>query len=124
MPYEFYKVLHIFGNLLLFVSLGGLAMLVLRGGSPEEVKPLRKYVAMTHGLALLVVFVAGFGLMARLNMMGMSWPLWIYVKIAVWLVLGAAIALIARLPALGKGWYFILPLLGGLAAYMAVYKPN
>lgn len=124
MPYEVYKVIHLFGILLLFTSLGGLAMLSLRGGSPEETKPLKKMLMIIHGIALLVVFVAGFGLMARLGMMGAGWPTWIFGKLAVWIVLGGAAALVAKRPAMGKLWYLVLPLLGATAALFAVYKPG
>lgn len=124
MSYEFYKVVHLFGILLLFASLGGAAMLALRGGSPEETGGLRKLLAALHGVALLVIFVAGFGLMARLNMMGSAWPLWIYVKLGVWAVLGGSIALVRRRPQVGRLGYVVLPLIGALAAYMAVTKPT
>lgn len=124
MSYEFYKVVHLFGILLLFASLGGAAMLALRGGSAEQTAPLRKLLGATHGVALLVIFVAGFGLMARLGMMSSAWPLWIYVKVGVWVVLGGSIALVRRRPELGRLWYVVLPLIGALAAYMAVTKPT
>ncbi len=63
------------------------------------------------------------GLLARLGMSG-SWPLWVWVKIGIWLVLGAATALIRRLPAHFAWLIFLLPLIGTIAAYMAFYKPG
>lgn len=124
MSYEFYKVLHLLGILLLFAALGGAAMSALRGGSEEQVRPYRKLMAATHGTAILVIFVAGFGLMARLGMMGGGWPLWIWVKLGVWAVLGIAIGLVRRKPELGRLWFFVLPAIGAIAAYMAITKPT
>jgi hypothetical protein len=122
MPTEFYKLLHLLGIMLLFASLGGVAVLGLRGGEEREVAPLRKLLTITHGVALLVVFVAGFGLMARLGIMT-GWPTWIYIKIALWLVLGAALTLVRRTPELGRVWLLLLPLVGAAAAWVAFTHP-
>lgn len=122
-PYELYKVLHLLGILALFAALGGSVLLFI-AGKADELRSVRKFLAMIQGVALLVIFVAGFGLMARLNMMGASWPLWIYVKVAVWLLLGASLVLIRRVQTIGRWWYVLLPLVGAVAAYMAIYKPT
>lgn len=108
--------------MLLFASLGGMAVLGLRGGEEREVTPLRKLLSITHGVSLLVVFVAGFGLMARLGIMS-GWPTWIYIKIALWLVLGGATVLVRRTPELGRVWLLLLPLVGGAAAWVAFTHP-
>lgn len=123
MPIEVYKLLHLLGIMLLFASLGGVAILgLLRGGDDRDVAPLRKLLVAAHGVALLVIFVAGFGLMARLGIMS-NWPAWIYIKIALWLVLGAAVTVVRRTPALGRLWLWILPLVGGAAAWVAFTHP-
>ncbi|MCX4243559.1 hypothetical protein [Paraliomyxa miuraensis] len=122
MPTEVYKVLHLLGIMLLFASLGGMAVLGLRGGDDREVAPVRKLLTIAHGVSLLVVFVAGFGLMARLGIMS-GWPTWIYIKLALWLVLGAAVAVVRRTPDLGKVWLWLLPLVGAAAAWVAFTHP-
>lgn len=122
MPIEVYKLLHLLGIMLLFASLGGTAILGLRGGEDREVAPLRKLLTAAHGVALLVVFVAGFGLMARLGIMS-GWPTWIYIKLALWLVLGGSVALLRRTPQLGKLWLWLLPLVGAAAAWVAFTHP-
>jgi peptidoglycan/LPS O-acetylase OafA/YrhL len=121
MSYEFYKVLHLLGILVLFTAMGGLAMVTLRGGTDEEKKAARKPLMILHGVALLVIFVAGFGLMARLGMMGGGWPIWIFGKLGVWLVLGGAIAMLKR--PMGNTWYLLLPVIGAIAAALAIFKP-
>ena len=122
MPIEVYKVLHLVGIMLLFASLGGLAILGLRGGDDRDVAPVRRLLTIGHGVALVFVFVAGFGLMARLGIMS-GWPAWIWLKLALWLLLGAAPTLIRRTPDLGRVWLFLLPLVGGAAAWVAFTHP-
>jgi hypothetical protein len=122
MPIEVYKLLHLLGIMLLFASLGGMAILGLRGGEEREVAPLRKLLTAAHGIALLVVFVAGFGLMARLGIMS-NWPTWIFIKLGLWLILGGAVAVVRRTPELGRVWLLLLPLVGGAAAWVAFTHP-
>ncbi len=123
MPYEFYKVLHLLAILVLFTAMGGLVMVGLRGGTDEEKKRFRKPLMITHGVALFVIFVAGFGLMAKLQMMGAGWPTWIFGKFGVWIVLGGIAGVAAKRPALGNAWYLVLPVIGAVGAALAVYKP-
>lgn len=122
MSYEFYKLLHIVGLILLFLSLGGMTLHTINGGTKQN-NGSRKLLAITHGVSLLLMLVAGFGLMARLNIAS-AWPVWIWPKLAIWLVMGGAVALVYRKPALSRALWFILPLLGLVAGYLALYKPG
>ncbi len=113
-----YKVLHIFAVLLTFTALGGAISQSLAGtgkGSPGH-----KLAGLTHGIALLVILISGFGLIAKL---GYGFPLWIWIKIVIWLLIGGAIALVRRLPQHATIFWLAIPLLGGFAAYLALYKP-
>ena len=122
-PYQFYKVVHILGIALLVTALGGLALYALNGGLRRDNRA-RALVAALHGLGLLLVLVGGFGMLARLGFRhGAMFPGWILVKLGVWSALGAAVALPMRFPRLGRPMMVVVPLLVGLAAYMAVYKP-
>ncbi|MBK6917926.1 MAG: hypothetical protein IPH07_11045 [Deltaproteobacteria bacterium] len=121
---EFYKVLHVFGVALLFCSLGGIALHAPHAKRGDAAATsARKRLAAAHGIAMLLVLVGGFGLMAKLGLMS-TWPLWIIIKLVVWVVLGGASAFVARKPEVGAGWVFVLPLLGTIALWAVFYKPG
>jgi hypothetical protein len=121
MSYQAYKVIHILGVLFVFASLGAL-MLASREG--VERGNGRKLAGMTHGIALLLVLVAGFGTLARLGLGNPGvWPMWVWIKLTIWIVLGGIIVLIRRAPQLGTLLWWLLPLLGGIAAWAAIFKP-
>ncbi len=115
MPHTFYLVLHVAGLVLLTLSLGG--MIAQRQASVDS-RP--KILLVFHGLGLFLLLLAGFGMLARLSI-GFPWPLWIWVKVTLWLLLGAFPSLSKRFDA-GLGWY-ITAILLVLAAAMGVLKP-
>lgn len=116
-----YKVLHVLGILFTFIALGGLLLASRTGG--ERVQD-RKLAGMLHGIGLVIILVSGFGALARLGMSNPGiWPLWMWIKLVVWLALGAALVLIKRAPGLRTLLWILLPVLGAIAAYMAFYKP-
>lgn len=120
--YSVYKLIHLAGIFLLFLSLGGLALHTMNGGS-KATNSFRKTVAITHGIALVLILVAGFGLLARLGIPHASWPLWVYLKVGVWLIFGGSIALVSKTN-LAKVLWFALPTLGLVSAYLAIFKPT
>jgi cytochrome bd-type quinol oxidase subunit 2 len=126
MPIEVYRVLHLFGIFGLMCSLAGLAMVAwqTRGAQAvkDEVNGARKRLTILHGIAMLVVLVAGFGMMAKLGLMSV-WPIWVILKIVIWLVFGAAPALIRKGAESGRAWLIVLPLLGAVSAYLAIFHP-
>lgn len=122
MSYQLYTLIHIFGVIILFMALGGTIFHVVNGGTKEN-NSWKKPLAAIHGVALFIIFLGGFGLMARLEISHLSPPGWIWAKLVIWLFLGAAIALPYRVKGLAKPLVLILPLLGALATWLAVYKP-
>ena len=120
-PYEVYKVMHFLGIFMIFVSVGGVMMYTLNGGAKAD-NSLRKMSGITHGIGLVLVLVGGFGMMARLSI-PWPWPGWLYTKLVVWLVLGGITGLIYKLGTSGKGLWYVVILLGVIAAYMAIFKP-
>lgn len=121
MSYGFYKVLHLLGVLGVFVSLGGLILHARSDGS-KKFKG-RRLAMITHGLGLVLIFVAGFGLMARIGIVT-DWPLWIYLKVTIWFLLGLGIAIIPRKPTWAPSLWFVILALGATAAWLANYKPT
>jgi hypothetical protein len=121
--YGTYKLIHFLGIFLLFLGLGGLSLHAANGGTKASNRA-RGLVAATHGLGLFIILLGGFGLLARLGVMHAGgFPGWIWTKLGIWVLLGVAMMLPYRRPELGRLLWFVVPLLGGVAAYMAIYKP-
>ncbi len=118
--YEFYKVLHLTGLVLLFSGL--VALLTVKVVKVEFGGSAKKFAFITHGIGLFFILLSGFGLLARLNLVR-DLPNWIYVKLAIWLYFGLTIALIKRKGELG--WILYIPMLVIFlaAAYLGVNKP-
>lgn len=125
MSYEFYKVVHLLAILFVFTTLGGLAMvgwLSRDGAASKDLTGARRLLAIINGVAILVVFVAGFGLMARTGVTTGGWPTWIYGKIGVWVIVAVCITIVRKKG--GLYWYLVLPIVGALGAWLAVTKPQ
>lgn len=116
-----YKTIHVFAVILTFTILGGLALHAANGGS-RDTNSLRKLTGILHGVGLLLILVTGFGALARLGMGG-GLPGWVWAKLVLWLILGAAAATFKRGPGLARLVLWLLPVLGGVAAWLALYKP-
>lgn len=119
MSYEFYKILHITSLIATFMSLA--AMTFARSLGSDLPKSVRIFLSATHGIGLALVLISGFGLAARLGMIR-GLPNWIYLKIGIWLLLGASIVLAKRKSDWAFGLYVVWLVLGSLAASLAVGK--
>lgn len=118
MSYQFYKLLHFIGLFSVFASLGAYLLQAMNSGQKDH--PSKKWLGMWHGLGLVVVLVAGFGLLAKGKF---GFQPWVIGKLLIWLVLGGSSALIMRQAKLAKFIWVVVIALGGLAAYLAGYKP-
>lgn len=121
MSYEFYKILHITGVVAIFMGLGAMLLQAMTGGSPKF--PQRRWVMLFHGVGMLAVLVAGFGLMARSGVPQSEWPLWIKGKFLVWLAAGGISAAILRINKRAKVMWFVVLLIAFSAIALAVLKP-
>jgi hypothetical protein len=110
---NFYQVLHIIGIAMVFLGYG--ALLARSMAAPENV-PVRKLGSMTSGIGLVLILVAGFGLISKLGY-NFSSP-WLIAKMVIWLALGGLILLINRKPNLAVMLWWLLIALGGIAASM------
>ena len=110
---NFYQVLHIVGISMVFLGYG--ALLSRSMIAPENVS-VRKLGSITSGIGLLLILVAGFGLVAKL---GYNYTeTWILVKFVIWLLLGGLIVLINRKPQLAMLLWCLLIALSATAAIM------
>lgn len=94
-------------------------------GATKDQPGTRKLLMAMHGTALLIILAAGFGLMARKGIgHGGGWPGWLYGKLGIWVVFGASIAFVRRAGEKATMWLILLPLLGAVAAWLAVNQPG
>lgn len=115
MSYQVYQILHILGILMVFLGYGAL---LGRALAESDNPRLKKMGSITSGIGLVLILVAGFGLIAKLGH-GYG-ELWIWIKLAVWLALGGLIVAINRKPCCAsKLWWILLAL--GTIAVVAVY---
>lgn len=122
MSLAFYKVLHLFSAFLLFAALGALT-LAARARAAGDGDGGRKLAAASHGIALVLLLVTGFGALARLAISNPAlWPGWVWAKVVIWLALGAALV-VRRFPGAAGLLWWLWPVLGGVAAWLALYKP-
>lgn len=120
---EFYNVVHILGIILLMSSLGGVALHAMNGGTSANNRS-RHFTATLHGLGAACILVGGFGMLARIGFThGEMFPPWLLVKLMVWILLAAAPFLPYQRPHLARWLMLGLPALGGVAAFMGIYKP-
>jgi hypothetical protein len=121
-PRDIYEIIHIIGIAMLFAAIGGVAIHAANGGSKANTST-RGFMAALFGTGSFLILLGGFGMMARLGIVRGMPPGWILVKMVIWLLLSAIVLVPYRKPALAKPFAILLPLLAGLAVYMAVYKP-
>lgn len=117
----FYKFLHISAVMALFLSIGA-TMAHIAGGGNKESFTSRKFVGMIHGLALLAILVAGFGMMAKYKYT-LSQP-WLMAKFVAWFLFGMVNMFFYKFPQKAKYVGFAYIVLGTLISYLVFYKPG
>jgi len=116
MPIYIYHILHLTGIIMLFLGYGALLGRSLAGSDDSKVKKLG---SITSGIGLLLIFIAGFALITKMNY-SFGAP-WIIVKLIIWFALGGLIVLINRKPAIAGMLWWILVFLGFLASSMVYW---
>lgn len=113
--YHDYKIVHVFFVILMLTSFSAQLF------ASEK----KKFLSIFSGLATLMVLVGGMGLMARLGIgHGESWPLWIKLKMGLWLILSIGLpVVIKRMKRFASMGYTVMIILTLLAVYSAVTKP-
>lgn len=117
----FYKTLHISGLFLAMTSLGGIAIHAANGGTKATSKT-RALTAGLFGLGMLLALAGGFGQAARLGLSNTGlFPGWLWSKVGIWVIVAVLSILPYRIPSLAKPIYVLVPLLGGIATYLAIF---
>jgi len=122
LSFEFYRGLHFLSIAFVLMGLGAASFLSLAGQNVRE-HSARKVIGITHGAGLFGVLVGGFGMLARGGLMADGIPGWVFAKLALWLVVGALLAVAMRVPGAGKVLWGLLPVLVALAGWLAMAKP-
>jgi hypothetical protein len=121
-PYAIYKLIHFLGIFTLLSALTAAGMHVLRGGTRAD-NPHRRTLGALHGIALFLILLGGFGMLARLGIVQGGLPVWIWLKLTIWGLLGAALTGIYRGSGMARALLLVVPVFAVLAAAIALYKP-
>ena len=131
-PYATYKVIHYLGIFTLLTALaarlgraaGFAATSTTTGTTVPTPDPWKRRLSITHGTALFLILLGGFGMLARLNVThGLALPGWIWAKLGIWTLLGSAIVVVSRIPAAAGRLLVVVPVLAVLAGVIALFKP-
>lgn len=112
MTLQTYHVIHLIGLIFVFIGFGGL---LSQDGARKAM--------MWHGIGLVISLVSGFGMLAKMGIMG-SMPVWVWIKIALWLVLGFLPVLAKRRVLPAKGVVLIAAIVGACLGYLGYMKPG
>lgn len=113
-----YKILHLLGLALVMLGLGGAAFHSLNGGDKES-NTKKGLIGAMHGTGMLLLIVAGFGMLAK-QKLGM--PGWVHPKLLIWLLIAASFPVLLRKPKMAMPVLLALPVLVAAAAYFAIFK--
>jgi len=120
MSHSFYLIIHLAGLAITVQALTALAFVNESTESNES--PRRRLLSVAHGTGLFLLLLGGFGMLARLGT-AFPWPGWVWLKLGIWVILGAAVALIKRRQFDAATWFYAITAAVLLAASMGVLKP-
>lgn len=118
--YNTYVLIHLVGAFFVLAALGGTFLHVINGGT-KQTNLWAKPMAILHGAGLLVVLVFGLLTLVMLGVKPSEFNLYVYIKLLIWLFLGAAIVLPYKVQASAKVLMFAVPLLMAVSAYIGLY---
>ena len=122
MSFLAYKVTHLFGIFTLVTILAGVCVDSLRGSRPagsRHAVPVR----IGFASALFVTLFGGFGMLARMGVLGSGLPGWVMLKLAIWISVAAAGLLPYRGARAARAVLFAVPITAVLAGAIALFKP-
>lgn len=115
MPLAIYHIAHIIGLIFVFIGFGALL-------SSDSARSAMKW----HGTGLVISAITGFGLLAKLGITSTSmlaWPTWVWIKIALWLVLGFLPVLARRRVLAPHAVILLAVVVAGVMGYLGYMKP-
>jgi hypothetical protein len=110
-----YNILHIIGALTVFLSFG---LLIGRALLDTHNVKLRKLGGLLSGIGLFLLLLGGFGMIARYQYNYLD--LWLLIKLACWVTLGALTYFINKKPLLGMAWFWLTLVIGILATSLGI----
>lgn len=120
-PYSVYKIIHLVGILMIFMSMGAAIANSLNGNSKVDV--WKKPTLFTYSFGLIIALVGGFGLLARIGVPHGQMPKWAVMKIGIWFIVATLLFVVGKKPSYAKSFWPLLIILGTTAAYLAGSKP-
>lgn len=117
-----YWYMHIFGIGLLILAVGGVSLHAMSGGT-KATSGGRGIAAASHGVGLLLILVAGFGMLARLGIVQGGLPGWVWAKLVTWTLIGGLFMVPYRKPGLSKLVWVSTAGLVLFAAWLGHSKP-
>lgn len=120
--YITYKLIHFLGLFTVLVVTAARAGRFMTGDTTAS-GARRRSLAVAHGIAVFLILLGGFGMLARLGIAQQGLPGWIYVKLAIWAIFAGVIALPGRGTKYARLALIALPLLALAGGVVALYKP-
>lgn len=117
-----YKLVHVAGLLMVFMSLGATALHAMNGGTKSS-NQARGLTTATYAVGLLLILLGGFGWLGASGMMSEGMPGWTWAKLGIWMAVGALLALPNVRPEYSRLAWILAPVLGVIGGWLAGYKP-
>ncbi|NND70723.1 MAG: hypothetical protein HKN43_04010 [Rhodothermales bacterium] len=114
-----YKLIHLVGIFAVLIAVGGICFHAAVGGAKSNEK--HRLATLLHGVGLFLVLLGGFGMLAKLSISVASG--WVLVKLAIWIAIGALVAIPYRKPDQAINVAMLTLLLAIVAGVLALYKP-
>jgi len=122
MKYEVYLFLHIVAIITVFITMGAIASHFWQGGNKQNLKN-RKVLSIVHGTALLIAFIAGFGLI-HVRGYSLAHDHWLYIKMLCWLFLAVFPMLMYKRVIPGKAGVAALVTIALIAVGTVIFLKN
>lgn len=120
--YPTYKLIHFLGLFTALVVMAARAGWLMKDDTLAA-DTRRRSIALVHGIAVFLILLGGFGMLARLGIAQQGLPGWIYLKLAIWVVFAGLIALVGRGSKYARVALIALPVLALAGGAVALYKP-